>query len=54
LLRAYNKKMRHLGMVNTSSFLPQIWGVDIAHFPAELATINLFRRTFRIMPTFRA
>ena len=24
--------------------LPQIWGIDIARFPAELATINLFRQ----------
>ncbi len=23
--------------------LEQLWGIDIAHFPAELATINLFR-----------
>lgn len=44
LLRAYNKKMRHLGMVEHKQLLPQIWGVDIAHFPAELATINLFRQ----------
>ncbi|QNT76117.1 HsdM family class I SAM-dependent methyltransferase [Dehalogenimonas etheniformans] len=44
LLRAYNKKMRHLGLVDHKRLLPQIWGVDIAHFPAELATINLFRQ----------
>jgi len=44
LLRAYNKKMRHLGLVDHKQLLPQIWGVDIAHFPAELATINLFRQ----------
>ena len=44
LLRAYNKKMRHLGLIDHKQLLPQIWGVDIAHFPAELATINLFRQ----------
>lgn len=44
LLRAYNKKMRHLGLFNHKQLLPQIWGVDIAHFPSELATINLFRQ----------
>ncbi len=44
LLRAYNKKMRHFGLVDHKQLLPQIWGVDIAHFPAELATINLFRQ----------
>ncbi len=44
LLRAYNKKMRHLGLMDHKQLLPQIWGIDIAHFPAELATINLFRQ----------
>jgi hypothetical protein len=44
LLRAYDKKKRHLGLVDHKQLLPQIWGVDIAHFPAELATINLFRQ----------
>jgi hypothetical protein len=27
-----------------ADLLDKIWGVDIAHFPAELATINLFRQ----------
>jgi hypothetical protein len=31
-------KLRH------ADLLEKIWGVDIAHFPAELATINLFRQ----------
>lgn len=44
LLRAYNKKMREFGLVDHKQLLPQIWGIDIAHFPAELATINLFRQ----------
>jgi len=28
-----------------SEILSQLWGIDIAHFPAELATINLFRQS---------
>lgn len=35
-LSAYLKSHRQL--------LSQLWGIDIAHFPAELATINLFRQ----------
>jgi len=35
-LSAYRKDHRQL--------LSQLWGIDIAHFPAELATINLFRQ----------
>jgi hypothetical protein len=50
LLRAYNKKQRHLGMIEHKKLLPQIWGVDIALFPAELATINLFRQDLQTMP----
>lgn len=29
---------------NHARLLERLWGVDIAHFPAELATINLFRQ----------
>lgn len=32
--------------------LGRLWGVDIAHFPAELATINLFRRNVRDIYNF--
>lgn len=32
--------------------LEKIWGVDIAHFPAELATINLFRQNVRELDNF--
>ena len=35
-LSAYRKDHHQL--------LSQLWGIDIAHFPAELATINLFRQ----------
>jgi len=32
---------------NHNELLSQIWGVDIAKFPAELATINLFRQDIK-------
>jgi len=32
--------------------LERIWGVDIAHFPAELATINLFRQAVKDLTNF--
>ncbi len=32
--------------------LERLWGVDIAHFPAELATINLFRQNVRDFHNF--
>ncbi len=43
LTRAYDK-MKILGQREHRRLLSQLWGVDIAHFPAELATINLFRQ----------
>jgi type I restriction-modification system DNA methylase subunit len=43
LVRAYDMKHK-LGGFNHLQLLSQIWGVDIAAFPAELATINLFAR----------
>lgn len=44
LLRAYNKKKTG-GLYDHKELLSQLWGIDIAHFPAELATINLFRQS---------
>lgn len=32
--------------------LERLWGVDIAHFPAELATINLFRQDVQNLSNF--
>ncbi len=32
--------------------LERIWGVDLAHFPAELATINLFRQNVQDLSNF--
>lgn len=43
LIRAYDR-LRSLGQTDHVSLLSQIWGIDIAPFPAELATINLFRQ----------
>jgi hypothetical protein len=43
LIRAYDRK-RWLGNHDHVSLLSQLWGVDVAPFPAELAVINLFRQ----------
>ena len=43
LIRAYDR-LRLLGQHDHSTLLTQLWGIDIAPFPAELATINLFRQ----------
>jgi hypothetical protein len=44
LIRAYNRLRTQLGVYDHTRLLGQLWGVDIAPFPAELATINLFRQ----------
>jgi len=45
LIRSYNR-LRHLGIKRKThhKLLNQVWGFDIAGFPAELATINLCRQ----------
>ncbi|MGA2323326.1 MAG: N-6 DNA methylase [Sedimentisphaerales bacterium] len=45
LIRGYNR-LRHLGAKREAhhELLSRIWGFDIAGFPAELATINLYRQ----------
>lgn len=43
LVRAYDR-LRALGEKSHTVLLSKLWGIDIAHFPAELATINLFRQ----------
>ena len=43
LLRAYDR-LNFFGERDHTRLLDQLWGVDIAHFPAELATINLYRQ----------
>jgi len=43
LIRAYDR-LYWMGAQQHTKLLSQLWGVDIAPFPAELATINLFRQ----------
>jgi len=45
LIRSYNR-LRNLDHKPHHQLLEQIWGFDIAGFPAELATINLCRQDF--------
>jgi len=42
-IRSYDR-LRWLGQRDHPTLLSQIWGIDIAPFPAELAVINLFRQ----------
>ena len=43
LIRAYDR-LYWMGVQQHTKLLSQLWGVDVAPFPAELATINLFRQ----------
>lgn len=43
LIRAYDR-LRSLGQKDHAKLLSKVWGIDISPFPAELATINLFRQ----------
>lgn len=43
LIRAYDR-LRNFGEYDHKKLLSQLWGIDIAPFPAELATINLYRQ----------
>jgi len=45
LIRGYNR-LRNLQHKAHYKLLEQIWGIDIAGFPAELATVNLCRQDF--------
>jgi len=51
LLRAYDR-LNFFGQRNHGELLNQLWGVDIAHFPAELATINLYRQNLADVANF--
>jgi type I restriction enzyme M protein len=42
LIRAYDRK-KILGERNHKNLISTLWGIDVAEFPAELATINLYR-----------
>jgi len=43
LIRAY-QRLKYLKLQQHHNMLNQVWGFDIAGFPAELATINLYRQ----------
>lgn len=53
LIRLYSR-LRWLSgyRLTHRELLERLWGVDIAHFPAELATINLFRQDVRDLSNF--
>jgi len=51
LIRAYDRK-RWLGNHDHVSLLSQLWGIDVAPFPAELAVINLFRQNLTAPSNF--
>ena len=51
LIRAYNKKHTE-GERDHHTLLSQLWGFDIAQFPSELATINLFRQNLQMYANF--
>lgn len=43
LIRGYDR-LKNMGERSHTTLLSNLWGVDVAHFPAELATINLYRQ----------
>ncbi|MDP2167894.1 MAG: N-6 DNA methylase [Thermodesulfovibrionales bacterium] len=43
IIRAYDR-LKNAGEKDHKKLLSQLWGIDVAHFPAELATINLYRQ----------
>jgi len=51
LIRSYNR-LKNFKRKPHHSLLEQIWGFDIASFPAELATINLYRQDFNDYSNF--
>ncbi len=51
LIRAYDR-LRNAGEKDHKKLLSQLWGIDIAHFPAELATINLYRQNIEDYANF--
>jgi len=43
LIRGYDR-LKYLGERTHQHLLQQLWGIDIARFPSQLATINLYRQ----------
>lgn len=52
LIRAYDRLRTAMGEHDHNRLLSQLWGIDIAPFPAELATINLFRQQVGVPGNF--
>jgi hypothetical protein len=52
LIRSYDRLRTALGQHDHNLLLSQLWGIDIAPFPAELATINLFRQQIGVLGNF--
>ncbi|MDW8309430.1 MAG: N-6 DNA methylase, partial [Verrucomicrobiales bacterium] len=50
-IRGYDR-LKWLGRRDHTRLLEQIWGIDIAPFPAELAVINLFRQDLSAAANF--
>jgi len=46
IIKAY-ELLKHYGIKTHEEIINQIWGNDISHFPAELATINLYRQDIK-------
>lgn len=51
LVRSYDRK-KWLGNHDHPALLSQLWGIEIAPFPAELAVINLFSRNLNAAGNF--
>ncbi|MEN4101117.1 MAG: N-6 DNA methylase, partial [Anaerolineaceae bacterium] len=52
LIRSYDRLRTALGLHDHNLLLNRLWGIDIAPFPAELATINLFRQQIGVLGNF--
>ncbi|HHT9120556.1 MAG TPA: HsdM family class I SAM-dependent methyltransferase [Candidatus Hypogeohydataceae bacterium YC41] len=43
LIRAY-ERLKHMGERDHKKLISRLWGIDVAKFPAALATINLYKQ----------
>lgn len=51
LIRGYDH-LKYLGERGHKKLLKKLWGIDIARFPAQLATINLYRQKIEDLENF--
>ncbi|MBF0517973.1 MAG: SAM-dependent DNA methyltransferase, partial [Nitrospirae bacterium] len=51
LIRAYDR-LKNWGERDHKKLLSMIWGIDVSHFPAELATINLYKQNIEDYENF--